>query len=85
MKQYQDKAVVTTKEESLQLGAVLYVGTEDQDQRPHFHYERCDYSDVAISLLEPAYMMPADNALNADELRELIPVKYTFIEPKDDP
>ncbi|MBP3209227.1 MAG: hypothetical protein J6M64_04840, partial [Oscillospiraceae bacterium] len=72
LQQHQDKAVVTTKEESLQLGAILYVGTEDQDQRPHFHYERCDYSDVAISLLEPVYMIPAENALNAEELRKLV-------------
>lgn len=72
LQQYQDKAIVTTKEESSLLGAVLYVGTGDQDQRPHFHYGRNNSSDVAISLSKPEYMLPVGKALSDDELTKLI-------------
>lgn len=67
----QDTAIVTTKEMSEMLGATLYV-MEDQDQRPHFHYERPDGTEVCISLTEPKYFLPVKKPLSEPELDRLM-------------
>lgn len=70
LQQYQDTAIATTSEEKENLGAVLYC-VEDQDQRPHFHYERPDGTVVCISLTEAKYFPPVQNPLSAQEIDRL--------------
>ena len=70
--QYQDTAIVTTREEREHLGATLYVGVKDQDQRPHFHYERPDGSAVCVSLTASKYLPPVEKPLSEQELERLV-------------
>ena len=71
LRQYQDMAITTTQKERTELGATLYI-MEDQDQRPHFHYERQDGSVTCISLTDAEYLPPVQKPLSEQELDRLM-------------
>lgn len=52
--------------------AILFIEADDDEISPHFHYQRSDGSETAISLLSAIYLATGNRPLNPQEIEMLI-------------